>query len=101
MADFTNDPRVYLAADLIGLFVSTVALIAWARRGIAAKQSPGSAPLIAIGLVLLDAMILVMPFSPWRGSAFAGRYDVVQLGIAVFFAAFAAAQVIAWHFSTR
>jgi hypothetical protein len=90
---------VYLAADLIGLAVATVALLGWARRTMAAGQWSGSAPMVAIGLVLLDLGILLGPYSPWRGSLFAGRYDVVQIAIVVFFAAFAAAQGVLWRFS--
>ena len=93
--------RVYLAADLIGLFVAVVALIVWARRGIAAKRSPGSAPVVAMALVALDAVILLAPFSPWRASVFAGRYDVVQVGVVLFFATFAVAQGVLWNFSPR
>lgn len=92
--------RIYLAADLIGLFVSTVALITWARAGIAAKRSPDSAPLVAIGLVLLDAAILVTPLSPWRGSVFGASFEGVQVEILIVFAALTAAQVIAWRYST-
>jgi hypothetical protein len=92
--------RVYLAADLIGLFVSIVTLARWARwaRG---RESPSSAHLVAIGLVFLDLGILLFPYSPWRGSLFADRYDVVQVMIVVVFAALAALQGILWRFSTH
>lgn len=89
--------RVYLAADLMGLLASIVALAWWARL----RRSPGSAHMIAMGLVLLDLGILLVPFSPWRGALFAGRYDVVQLGIVIFFAAFTAGQGVLWRFSSR
>lgn len=91
--------RVYLATDLIGLAISIVVLLGWARRTMAAGRWSGSAPMVAIGLVLLDLGILLVPYSPWRGSLFAGRFDVVQVGIVIFFAAFAAVQGVLWRFS--
>jgi hypothetical protein len=93
--------RIYLAADLFGLFTSTVALISWARAGIEAKRSPDSAGILAMALVGLDALILLMPYSPWRDSIATGRYDVIQVVIVVFFTAFVAVQVILWRFSAR
>lgn len=93
--------RIYLAADLIGLFVSAIALISESRRGIAAKKSPGSASMVAIGLVLLDVAILLTPLSPWRGSVFGASFDGVQVEIIVVFAAMSAAQGILWRFSTE
>lgn len=56
--------RVYFAADLIGLFVATVALITTARNSMAAKESPRVVHLVALGLVTFDAGILLVPFSP-------------------------------------
>lgn len=95
--------RLYLAADLIGLFVAIVALARWARwaRG---RASPGSAQMVALALVGLDLGILLVPHSPWRESAWVsplGRFDIIQIGIVVFFATFTAAQGIAWNFSAR
>jgi hypothetical protein len=89
--------RIYLAADLLGLFVSVVAVVSWARL----RKPPTSAHGVAIGLVIIDALILLTPYSPWRGSVFSDRYDVTQLEIVVFFAAFSVAQVILWRFSAR
>ena len=89
--------RIYLAVDLIGLFVSTVALLTWGRRGIAAKRSPDSAAMVALALVLLDVAILVTPFSPWRGSIFGASFDGAQFFITLSFATLAAAQVMAWR----
>jgi hypothetical protein len=91
--------RVYFAADLIGLFVSTVALVTRARTSIAAKLSPTGADAIALGLVFLDASILLAPFSPWRAVLFGIDYSGPQIIITLFFATFAVAQVIAWRFS--
>src|SRR5262249_9167145 len=87
--------RLYPAADLVGLAVSSIALVGWARRTIAEGRSPGSAHMIAIGLVLLDLGILLIPHSPWREGTWIspfGRFDIIQIGIVVFFAVFAAAQ---------
>jgi hypothetical protein len=89
--------RVYFAADLIGLFVSAVALVSWAQRNMAAKRSPDTAAVIALGLVALDASILLAPFSPWRGELYGSDFSGIQLIIAVFFATFAIVQVIAWR----
>lgn len=93
--------RVYFAADLIGLFVSAVALVGWAQRGVAAKRSPDSASLVAMSLVALDGAILLAPFSPWRGALYGSDFAGIQLIVALFFATFTAAQVIAWRFSSR
>ncbi len=93
--------RVYFAADLIGLFVSAVALVGWAQRGIAAKRSPDSSSLVAMSLVALDGAILLAPFSPWRGALYGSDFAGIQVIIALFFATFTAVQVIAWRFSSR
>ena len=89
--------KLYLMADLTALLVSLLAIVRWARR----RRSPGSAQAIAIGLVLLDLGILLVPFGPWRSSIFVGPYDLIQIGIVVFFAAFAAAQGVAWKVYSR
>lgn len=93
--------RVYLTADLVSMFAATVALVTWARAGIAAKRSPRLVHVVAIGLVLLDLAILVTPLSPWRGAVFGESFDGVQVEIVVVFSAITAAQVILWRFSTR
>jgi hypothetical protein len=93
--------QVYLAADLIGLFVATAALVSESIRGIAAKRSAGSASMVAIGLVLLDFAILGTPYSPWRASVFVSRYEGVQIEIIIVFTALSVAQGILWWFSTR
>lgn len=94
-----NLQRIYLAADLTCLFVSVVALITWARAGIAAKRSPGSVHAVAIGLVILDAAILLAPLSPWRGSIFGAPLDATQLIIGLSFTTIVAGQVILWRFT--
>ncbi len=91
--------RVYFAADLFGICISTVALITWARAAIAAKRSPDAVASVALGLVTFDAAILLAPFSPWRGALFAAPYTGPQLVITVFFAVVATAQVTAWKLS--
>ena len=93
--------RVYFAADLVGLFVSAAALVRWGQRLVAAKLSPDSASVIALGLFALDGAILLAPFSPWRAVVFGSDYAGVQLIITMFFAIFAIVQVIAWRFSSR
>ncbi len=93
--------RVYFAADLVGLFVSAVALVGWSQRAIAAKRSPDSASLVAMSLVALDGAILMAPFSPWRGALYGSDFAGIQVIVALFFATFAVAQVIAWRSSSR
>jgi hypothetical protein len=88
--------RVYLAVDLIGLFVAVVAL-AWARR----RRLPGSSDMVAIGFIILDLALLLAPYSPWRGGFFSGHYDMPQVVILIFFAALAVLQVILWKSSQR
>ncbi len=91
--------RVYFAADLFGLFVSTAALITWGRATIAARRSPNGVHAVALCLAILDGSILLAPFSPWRGALFTAPFGGVQLIITLFFATFSVAQVIAWRFS--
>jgi hypothetical protein len=93
--------RVYVAADLVGLCVSAAALVRWGQRLGAAKLSPDSTSVIALGLFALDGAILLAPFSPWRAVVFGSDYAGVQLVITMFFAIFAIVQVIAWRFSSR
>ena len=91
--------RFYFAADLVGLFVSAIALVGWAQRGMAAKRSPDSARRVALALVALDGAILLAPFSPWRGVLFGSDFSGIQVIVALIFATFAVAQGIAWRFS--
>jgi hypothetical protein len=93
--------RVYFATDLIGLFVSAVALVGWTQRTLAAQRPPDSSSLIAFALVALDGAILTAPFSPWRSLLFGSDYSGIQVIIALFFATFAVAQVLAWRFFSR
>jgi len=97
----TGLQRVYFAADLIGLFVSAAAIVAWTQRKLAAKRSPDSSSIVAVCLVALDGAILLAPFSPWRGILFGSDFTGIQVIVAMFFAAFTVAQVIAWRFSSR
>ena len=89
--------RIYLATDLLGLLVSTVALVSWARTGIAAKRSPGSVHVVALGLVALDAAILLAPMSPWHGSIFGASFDATWLIITLCFVTLTVVQVILWR----
>jgi tetrahydromethanopterin S-methyltransferase subunit D len=93
--------RVYFAADLIGLFVSAIALVGWAQRKLAAKRSPDTTSFVAMGLVALDATILLAPFSPWRGTLYGSDFTGISLVIVLWFAAFSIAQVMAvWRSSS-
>lgn len=93
--------RFYFAADLVGLCVSAAALVRWGQRLGAAKLSPDSTSVIALGLFALDGAILLAPFSPWRAVVFGSDYTGVQLVIAMFFAIFTTVQVIGWRSSSR
>jgi hypothetical protein len=88
--------RVYFAADLIGLFVATVAIITRARALIAAKLSPDAASTVAFALAVFDAGILLAPFSPWRGALFGSDFGGIQLVIALSFATISVVQVLLW-----
>jgi hypothetical protein len=92
--------RVYFDADLIGLFVATVAIIVKGRANIAAKESPDAAFSLAVAMTVFDAGILLAPLSPWRTDLFADYFGP-QLIVAVFFAVVTAVQVILWALSTR
>jgi hypothetical protein len=92
--------RLYFGADLVGLFVSAAALVSWAQRNIAARQSPDSASMVALSLVALDGAILLAPFSPWRGFLYGSDFAGIQVIVTLFFAVFTAAQVIAWRSSS-
>jgi len=74
--------------------------LARTRAQIAAKRSPNGADALVLALVALDALILLLPFSPWRGSVFVTSFGGIQLVITMFFATFTAAQVIVWKFSS-
>jgi hypothetical protein len=93
--------RFYFAADLVGLFVSAAALVRWGQRLTAARRSPDTASVVALGLVGLDGAILLAPFSPWRAAVFGSDYAGIQLIIAMFFACFTVVQVIVWRSSSR
>lgn len=88
--------RVYFATDLIGLFVSTVALITSGRASIAAKKSPNGPYALALSLAALDAAILLAPFSPWRADLFSMPYGGIQVAITILFAVITTAQVTTW-----
>ncbi len=93
--------RVYFAIDLFGLFVSAAAIAVWTQRRLAAKRSPDSSSIIAVCLIALDGAILLAPFSPFRAELFGSDFSGIQVIVAMFFAAFTVAQVIAWRFSSR
>lgn len=91
--------RIYLYADLAGLFVASCALAAWAMHAVGERRSPKIRDIVALSLVALDGAILLAPFSPWRGEVFGADFAGIQVIISVFFAAFAVAQVLAWSSS--
>ena len=93
--------QFYFAVDLFALFVSAAALVKWGQRLTAAKLSPDSASMVALGLFGLDGAILLAPFSPWRAQVFGSDFSGIQACIAVVFGAFTVGQVIGWHFSSR
>ena len=93
--------RVYFGADLIGLFIATVALIIEGRNDIAAKRSPSGASVVALFLVMLDAGILLAPFSPWRNALFAADFKGVQFLITASFAIVTIVQVSLWKYTSR
>ena len=88
--------RVYLAADLTGLFISLAALARWARL----QRTPSTAHAVAIVLVLMDLAVLLVPCGPWKDGLF-GPYESVQVMILVLFAAITAVQGVLWRFSMR
>ena len=84
--------RIYLAADLIGLFVAVVTLVQRVRS----RRPPTSAHAVVLALVASDLAILLVPYSPWRAGLF-GRYDGAQLMILVLFVALTCFQgVLVW-----
>jgi hypothetical protein len=93
--------RFYFGADLVGLCVSAAALVRWGQRLTAAKLSPDSASVVALGLVALDGAILLAPFSPWRADVYASDFAGIQVIIAMFFATFTIVQVVVWRYSSR
>src|SRR5262249_5991872 len=44
----SNMQRVYFGADLLGLFVSAVAIVRWTQRNVAAKRSPNTTSFVAL-----------------------------------------------------
>ncbi len=72
--------RVYLAADLAGLFVTIVAFVQWARR----RESPSSSHVVALLLMAADVVVLLVPFSPWRAGIFQ-RWDTAQFALVLLF----------------
>jgi hypothetical protein len=91
--------RVLFGADLLGLFVSSIALWRWMVDGIAARRSPSSSSMVALALFALDGAILLAPFSPWRGTVFGSDFSGIAVIVTAFFATFTIVQVILWKFS--
>jgi hypothetical protein len=86
-----NLQRVYLAADLFGLFVATVSILRFVQDRRPVNSSFG----VALALVVLDVALLLYPLSPWREGTWVsplGHFDIIQGGILVFFGGFTALQ---------
>ena len=91
--------RLYLAADLVCLTVASAALISRLRTMLANRESPRPRDAVAISLVALDLGILMVPFSPWREGLWItpyGRFDIVQVGVVIFFAGLSAVHGALW-----
>jgi hypothetical protein len=89
--------RIYLAADLVGLFVAVATLIERVRS----KRPPTSSHGVLLALVTSDLAILLVPYSPWREGLF-GRYEGAQLMILVLFVVLACYQgVLLWFSRSR
>ena len=87
--------KLYLAADLVGLFLASAALVWWARL----RRSPDSAHIVAITFIVLDIAILITPYSPWRVGYFNGRAETPQVMTIVVFSGLAFVQGVLWKFS--
>jgi hypothetical protein len=89
--------RIYLAADLFGLFIAFGAIGSWAFL----RRTPRPAMFVALLLTLIDLGVLITPHSPWRGAIISGRYDVVQVMLVVLFVSLTLTQGVLWKFSKR
>jgi hypothetical protein len=89
--------RIYFAFAMLGICVGTIAIVTWAAKSIAAKRSPGGADTIALWLLIFDADVALVPFSPLHGAPFsAGSYSGVHVLILWVFTVLTAGEVIAW-----
>jgi hypothetical protein len=89
--------RIYLACDLIGLFISIVVFVRWVRERKALTSSHVVLLLFAAG----DVSILLAPYSAWRGGIF-NSYETAQFALLLVFLAMAIYQgVVLWRSTAR
>jgi hypothetical protein len=89
--------RIYFASAMLGIAVGTIAMVTWAGKSIATKRSPGGADTVALWLLIFDASVALVPFSPLHSAPFSPEgYSGVQVFIVWVFLLLAAAEVIAW-----
>ena len=89
--------RIYFASAMLGICVGTIAMVTWAAKCIAAKRSPGGADTIALWLLIFDADVALVPFSPLHSAPFSAEsYAGVQVLILWVFTVLAAGEAIAW-----
>jgi hypothetical protein len=89
--------RIYFASAMLGICVGTIAMVTWAAKSIAAKRSPGGSDTIALWLLIFDADVALVPFSPLRGAPFSAEaYSGVQVLVLWVFTVLAAGEVVAW-----
>jgi hypothetical protein len=89
--------RIYFASVMLGIGVGTIAMVTWAGKSIALKRSPGGADTVALWLLIFNASVALVPFSPLHSAPFSPEaYTGVQVFIVWVFSLLAAAEVIAW-----
>jgi hypothetical protein len=89
--------RVYFASNMLGICVGTIAMVTWAAKNIAAKRSPEGADTIALWLLIFDADVALVPFSPLHSAPFSAElYSGVQVLILWVFTVLTAGEVVAW-----
>jgi hypothetical protein len=89
--------RIYFASAMLGICVGTIAMVTWAAKSIAAKRSPGGSDTIALWLLIFDADVALVPFSPLHSAPFSAEsYSGVQVLILWVFTVLTAGEVIAW-----
>jgi hypothetical protein len=86
---------LYRAAEFLGLFFASAALVWWARL----RRSPDAAHVVAITFVVLDVAIWILFDSPWRVGYFSGRAEAPQVMIIVVFSVLALVQGVLWKSS--
>jgi hypothetical protein len=94
--------RIYFASVMLGICVGTIAMVTWAAKSITAKRSPGGSDTIALWLLIFDANVAFVPFSPLHSAPFSPEgYSGVQVFIIWVFSVLTAGEVIAWRLILR